>query len=246
MRNLCAITRRELTSAFYSPMAYVVLTVFLVITGIVFPIIINPAGGEAAMRNPADANDIHHLLGLMGSLLIFTAPLLTLRLVAEEQRSGTIETLMTTPVSDSEVVVGKWLAVSIFYSFILAFTWAYVAIIAYFGDPDWGPIFAHYIGLVLLGGMFLAVGVFGSSLTRSQIVAGIVTFVVIFVYLLLGWLGEWIGGAHGKFLSQLGAFRHLASLAEGHVDTRDVVYFITMTALWLFLGTRVLESRKWR
>ena len=153
---------------------------------------------------------------------------------------------MTTPVSDGEVIMGKWLGVAAFYVFTLGITWIYMGIVAYLGDPDWGPILAHYLGLLLLGGMFLAIGVFGSSLTNSQIVAGVVTFVIILLFTLMDLLGTWAGGKAGPFLAHLSPFSHLYSLSEGHVDTRDLVYFITMTALWLFLATRVLESRKWR
>ena len=192
------------------------------------------------------AASAHALLNVVGYLMLIVAPLLTLRVLAEEQRSGTLEALVTTPVSDGEEILSKWLGAYAFYAFMLAVTSAYMAMLAYFGDPDWGPIVAHYLGLLLLGGMFLAVGVFGSSLTRSQIVAGVVTLVVILLYMLLGLIGGQMTAQTREFLVQMNPYEHFSTMGEGHVDTRDLIYFASWTAFWMFLATRVLESRKWR
>ena len=249
MKNLPALTRREIAGAFYSPMAYVVTAVFLVITGVFFPHLIHSAGAagveDVIWNKPADWA-AHQILVLVQTLLIFVAPFLTLRVLAEEQRSGSIELLMTAPVSDAEVILSKWLGVAFFFLFMLAFTAVYIAIIAWFGDPDWPRMAAHYLGVVLLGLMFLAIGVCCSALTKSQIVAGVFCLVIILLHAFINAVDAYFPGPVGRFCRDMSPYAHLVQMARGHVTSHQVVYFVSMTVFWLFIGTRTLESRKWR
>lgn len=250
MKNVFVLTRREAASSFYSPTAYVVTAVFLIITGIFFPYLADTSSASSALvdriwNQPADWA-AHQLLELVGSLLIFVAPLLTLRLVAEEQRSGSIEELLTAPVTDAEVIVSKWLGVSCFYLFMLALTGAYMGLLFRYGRPDMLRLAAHYLGVALMGMLFLAIGVFSSSLTRSQIVAGVVSLVLILSQSLIGLVDFHFGRRVGDFFNHIAPFSHLTRMQAGHVSSHHIVYFVSMTAFWLFLATRSLESRKWR
>lgn len=250
MKNLAALTRREVASTFCSPVAYVVAAVFLVIAGIFFPYLADTSSTSSDLvdriwNQPADWA-AHQLLEIVRSLLIFIAPLLTLRTVAEEQRTGSIEALLTAPVTDSEVIVSKWLGVSLFYLFMVALTGLFMAMLAWYGNPDWPRIMAHYLGVVLLGLLFLAVGVFCSSITRSQVVAGLTALVLILAQALVGLAHHYFGGQVGLFFRQMAPFAHVAQMEQGLVTSHHFVYFASMTAFWLFAATRALESRKWR
>lgn len=250
MRNLAPLARREVGSIFCSPVAYVVAAVFLVIAGIFFPFLADSASAtsyavDLIWNQPADWA-AHQLLEVVRYLLVFIAPLLTLRTVAEEQRTGSVEALLTAPVTDAEVIVSKWLGVSAFFLFMLALTGAYMGMIAYFGNPDWPRIMAHYLGVFLMGLLFLAIGVFCSSLTRSQVVAGVTALVLILAHSLAGLVEHYFGGRVGQFFSGMAPFVHLSHMQRGVVSSHNFVYFGSMTAFWLFAATRSLESRKWR
>ena len=250
MRNLLPLTRREVAAVFYSPMAYVVTAVFLIIIGVFFPYLTDVSASatnvvDVIWNKPADWA-AHQTLDLVQTLLILIAPFLTIRLIAEEQRSGSIELLMTAPVTDAEVVVSKWLGVCVFFLFILAFTAVPVGILFYYGAPDPYRLAAHYLGVVLLGGMFLSVGVCCSALTRSQIVAGLLCLAIILGLALINSIDAYVGGAVGWFCRQVSPYSLLAQMGRGHVTSHQLVFFLSMTAFWLFAATRVLESRKWR
>jgi len=241
VNNVKTIMMRELGAFFYSPIAYVVLTIFLVLSGFFFAQETFRPGGEASLR-PLFGNT-------MPLILVFVLPLLAMRLISEEFRSGTIETLMTAPVTDLEVVLGKFLGVGVFYLILLATTLVYAVIIAIYGPLDLLLLICNYIGLILLGGLYLSVGLLFSATTRNQIIAGLTSLVVLLVFTLLA---DYLAGQVEKWawlrvlLQQLSIFSHYRDIVRGRLDLGHVVFFITTTGLCLFLTTKVLESRRWR
>jgi ABC-2 type transport system permease protein len=240
---------------FTSPVAYVVLTIFLVIAGWFFYNIFaffTLASMQSAM-NPAMARDLNvtdsvmrPLVSNISVILLLLMPLVTMRLFAEERRSGTIELLLTYPVRDGAVLVGKYLAALALYALMLALTLLYPGIIVYFARLEWGPLATAYVGLLLMGATFIAVGIFASSLTENQIVASITTFGILLIMWIIGWSADYVGGVWGKVLQHLSIAEHNDNFAKGVLDTKDVVYYLNFIALALFLTLRSLEARRWK
>ncbi len=245
------IYKKELRLYFTSPVAYVLLTIFLLIAGLFFSSIFlyfaNASMQMAQMGRDISVTEsvMRPLFSNLSVILLFLIPLVTMRLFAEERRSGTIELLLTYPVRDGAVLVGKYLAALTLYGAMLAGTLAYPAILAAFARVEWGPLASGYLGLVLMGAMFLAVGLFASSLTENQIVAAIVTFGILLVFWIVGWIAEFAGGWMGTVLTHLSILEHNDTFAKGVLDTKDIIYYLDFTALALFLSLRSLESRRW-
>jgi ABC-2 type transport system permease protein len=250
-----AIWKKEMRLYFGSPVAYVVFTFFLLIAGWFFSQIFlfySDASMRAFMQ-PQMAqslsitdNVMRPLFTNMSVVLLFLIPMLTMRLFAEEKRSGTIELLLTYPVRDGEVLLGKFLAGLSLFVILLLLTLLYPAIVASFARVEWGPILTGYVGLLLTGGTFLAVGVLMSSLTENQIVAGFGTFGVLLALWVIGWGAEWAGGNLRAVLQYLSIPDHMDGFGRGFIDTKDVVYFASAIAVALFLTLRSLESKRWR
>ena len=236
MRKVLALFVREFQAYFFSPMAYVVLSAFLVVSGYFFYMILHVTQ-EATLR---------YVLSNMAITLLFICPLVTMRLIAEERKSGTIETLMTDPVREVDVVLGKFFAALSFYVVLLIPTVLYVIILKVIGNPDMGPVIGGYVGLVLIGGVFISIGVFASSLSKNQIVAGVICLVALLLLWVIGWAGEAGAGRLSRVFAYLGFFEHFQDFQKGVIDTKDVVYFLSTSILFLFLTVRVLETRKWR
>jgi ABC-2 type transport system permease protein len=244
--GLVAIARRELKAYFYSPLAYVVLTFFLLVQGYYFSIIVSYLSNP---QMPA-GKPLELFFGqtiFTWLVLIFAGTFLTMRLVSEELRSGTIETLMTAPVTEAQVVLGKYAAALAFYLFLWAPTLVYVFVIRAFTPVDWGPIAASYLGILGIGALFLAVGLFASATSKNQIVAAIVTFFFLLVLFSIGLMESLVQGeAWRKVLGHLNLWTHMDDFAKGIVDTRRLVYYASAAALFLFLTARALEAKKWR
>jgi len=204
LRNTITIARREIESYFVSPIAYVIIAVFLFLMGFLFERILY-LSREATLQ---------YLFYNMVTILMLVSPLISMRLFTEENRSGTLELLLTSPVRDWEVVIGKYLASVAVLATALALTACYAAILAVVGHPEWGPVLTGYLGMFLFGGALLAVGLLTSSWTKNQVVAGFVAVIIV--------------------------------LFRGVVDTRHVVYYLTVAAASLFLTVRSVESRRWR
>jgi ABC-2 type transport system permease protein len=248
------IYKKELRLYFTSPVAYVLLTIFLLISGYFFYSIFaffTRASMQTAM-NPGMGRDLNvtdsvlrPLIANMSVILLLLMPLVTMRLFAEERRSGTIELLLTYPVRDGAVLVSKYLAALTLYGVMIAGTLAYPAILLYFAKVEWGPLATGYLGLLLLGAMLLGIGIFASSLTENQIVAAIVAFGISLMFWVLGWTAEFAGGPLGTVLSHLSILEHNDTFAKGILDTKDVIYYVDFTALFLFFTLRSLEARRW-
>jgi ABC-2 type transport system permease protein len=249
------IFKKEMRLYFTSPVAWVILAIFLLIAGYFFSSIFafySLASMQSAMNpqmsrdlNPTDSV-LRPLFSNITVILLLLMPLVTMRLFAEERRSGTIELLLTYPVRDGAVLVGKYLAALALYAVMLGLTLVYPVMVWYFTRLEWGPLLTAYIGLLLLGATFLAVGVLASSLTENQIVASMVTFGVLLLFWVVGWSADYVGGAWGRVLSHLSIVEHYDSFAKGILDTKDVIYYLSFTTLALFLTLRSLEARRWK
>src|ERR1700757_1610635 len=254
MRNVWIICRKELRSYFVSPVAYILLAMFAVIFGFFFWNILGFfvfRGMESQMRGqmmPMNVNEevIRPLLSNVSVIGLFLIPLITMRLFAEEKRSGTIELLATSPVSDVEVILGKWGAAVLMYVGMLVLSGLNFIFLFKYGSPDWKPLLIGYLGLLLQAGALLAIGTFISTLTKNQIIAGAVTFGVCLVL----WVIEWVSGYEtalwAQVLSYMSVITHFESFGKGVLDTKDLVFYATVIFLGLFLTSRSMESLRWR
>ena len=254
MRNIWIICRKELHGYFVSPVAYLLLTMFAVIFGFFYWNSVgyfNMVGLESQMRGqafPMSVNEyvIRPLLSNVSVIGLFFIPMITMRLFAEEKRTGTIELLATSPIRDMEVILGKWLAALLLYAVLLAFTAINFAFLFRYGTPDWKPLAIGYLGLVLQAGGLLAIGTFISTLTKNQIIAGAATFGVC----LLLWVLEWVAGYEtatwAKVLAYLSVITHFDSFAKGVLDMKDAIFYLSVIFLGLFFTSRSMESLRWR
>ena len=250
------IFKKELRLYFASPVAWVVVAVFLLIAGYFFYNIFAffaLASMQSAMNPQMGGRDLNvtdsvmrPLFSNVSVILLLLMPLVTMRLFAEERRSGTIELLLTYPVRDGAVLVAKYLAAVTLYGLMLALTLCYPALVAYFARLEVGPLVTGYVGLLLMGATFIAVGLFASSLTENQIVAAITAFGILLILWIIGWQADSVGGWGGKVLQHLSILEHNENFAKGVVDTKDVLYYLNFIALALFLTLRALESRRWK
>lgn len=247
MRRVLTIAQRELMAIFLSPIAYIVVAIFLLLNGYLFWLILHIFNGRGEEGSPfAIFLGSENIFAWI--FLLLTAPAITMRLFAEERRSGTIETLFTAPVAEYQVVLGKFLAGYLFYLCLWLPTIAYVVILRRFSSADLRPVATGYLGVALLGAMFVAVGEFTSALTRNQIVAYMTGAVVLLGLFLGGLLLPIVirGEAASGVLEYFNLYKHLQDFSQGIVDSRYLVYYLSVTGFALFLATRVIESRKWR
>src|SRR5277367_1459632 len=229
MRNILVICKKELSSYFVSPIAYLLLTMFTLIFGFFFWNSVgyfNMMGLESQMRGqsfPMSVNEyvIRPLLSNVSVIGLFFIPMITMRLFAEEKRQGTIELLATSPIRDLEVIIGKWLAAVMLYGVMLLFSAVNFAFLFRYGNPDWKPLAIGYLGLLLQAGGLLAIGTFISTLTKNQIIAGAATFGVC----LLLWVLEWVSGYEtatwAQVLAYMSVITHFESFAKGVLDMKD-------------------------
>lgn len=243
MRALLATYGRELRAYFLSPLAYVILFFFLLVNGVIFSVIISflndpryPAG------RPFDA-----LFSISWLLLLFVVPLVTMRLLAEERRSGSIEVLMTAPVSAGQVVTGKFLAALTFVAFLWAPTVLYALLVGRWSDVDWGIVGAGYLGILLIASFFLSLGVLASALTRNQIVSAVIAFAFMLVVFFVASLSELVTATWlQETVTYASVLDHLSEFSRGIVDTRRLVFYLSGTFFFLFTASRALDDRKWR
>jgi ABC-2 type transport system permease protein len=238
MSDVLTIFKREFRSYFDSPIAYIFLTVFLLVANWFFFINFFDAN-EASLRG---------LFGMLPILFLLFVPAVTMRSWAEERKLGTFELLMTLPVKDHHAVLGKFLAGFVFMGLAVVLTFPLVITISYLGDPDPGPIWGGYLGSLLLAGAYVSIGVFMSSLSENQIVAFIMAMTVCLVLYLVGTpiVTARLPGWLATFLGQLSLASHFDSIGRGVIDSRDVLYYLSIIAFFLFLNVRVIESRTWR
>ncbi|HEX8522802.1 MAG TPA: ABC transporter permease [Tepidisphaeraceae bacterium] len=238
MTRAGVIAKRELSSYFYSPIAYVAMTLFLLASGSFFFNDFQP-GQPASMRT---------LFEWMAWLLVFIIPVLCMGLLAQEWTSGTIETLMTAPVDESDVIVGKFLGSFGFFVVLLLPTLFYVVMLRIYSQPDFGPIFSGYLGILLVGALFISIGLFCSSLTRSHVIAAVMAVAILCAVTILPWIVTSFANIPDllrRVMDQT-VYRRYTDFSKGVIDFGNLIFFIATTTVFLFLTTKVLESRRWK
>jgi ABC-2 type transport system permease protein len=254
MRNVWIICRKELRSYFVSPIAYILLGMFAIVFGFFFWNLVSYfvyMGIESQMRGgsfPMNINEqvIRPLLSNVSVIGLFLIPMITMRLFAEEKRSGTIELLATSPIRDFEIILGKWLAAMTLYAGMLLLTALNFIWIFRYGNPDWKPLLIAYLGLLLQAGVLLAIGEFISTLTKNQIVAGSITFGICLLLWVLEWVSDYNPTPTARVVSYLSVLTHFESFAKGVLSLKDAVFYVTAIFFGLFLTSRSLESLRWR
>jgi ABC-2 type transport system permease protein len=236
MSPALTISRREIRTYFNSPVAYIVVTVFTMITGYMF-------FTQLLLEQQAD---MRGLFSIMPMLLAFLAPAITMRLLADEKSSGTLELLITMPVRDWEVVLGKFLAAMALVCTALALTLVFAITVRALGPLDRGPTIGGYVGLLLMGGAYVAIGVMCSSFTRNSIVAFIVGFAISFALFLFGPIVQFVPQGLQPLISFLAMSTHFENISRGIIDSRDVIYYLSVIGVSLLMATLALESRRWR
>jgi len=254
VRNTWAIYRKELKSYFASPIAYLLMAAFALIFGYFFyaaTAIFVSRGMESQMMGrsmPMDMNEwvIRPLLMNVSVIALFMIPMISMRLFAEEKRSGTIELLMTSPIRDAEILLGKWFAALTMFATVLAISAINLSFLFAYGKPDWRPILIGYLGLLLQGGALLSLGTLISTMTKNQIVAGGATFTVCLMLWILDWVSSYETAVWAKVLSYLSVVTHYEPFSKGVLDSRDIIFYLSVIFLGLFLTARSMESARWR
>ena len=238
MLRSTTIARRELTSYFYSPIAYVAMTLFLLATGIFF----------WSDFQPGQPVEMRHVFDWMVWILVFIVPVLAMGLLSQEWTSGTIETLMTAPVEDAEVVLGKFLGSLAFLTVLIGPTLIYVIMLWSYGKLDFGPIFSGYLGIILVGALFISITLFCSSLTRSQVVAAASSSAILFLITIVPYIvaSQTTLRDTARTIVDQAVFKRYAEFSQGVIVLGNIVFFVAVTAVFLFLTTKVLESRRWK
>lgn len=257
MRNTWSLFKREVGAFFSLPIAYILLTVYVYLTGFFFYVglkrfaqMSNLAQNPAYAQQMAQLNIAEHLLRPMVAnicvVIMLIIPMLTMRLFAEEKKSGTIELLLTSPVSYLQIVMSKFFAAFFVYFIMVAFSCLSFGVMYAYGSLEWGPLITSVIGLLLVGMTFISVGTFTSTLTDNQVVAAVLAFGALLLFWVIGWNAFDNSGALSGFLQYLSIPEHFENFAKGVVDTRDLFYFVSFTFVGLFLTKISLESTKWR
>ena len=237
MNNAIAIAWKESKSYFSTPTAYIVGAMFLVLTGIFFVFDISRPFADASVRS---------FINWAAFFVVFLSPLLTMRLLAEEQKMGTLELLLTSPVRDWEVVAGKYIASFLILVATIALTVYYVLLLYFFGNPDSGPVLSSYLGLFLYGAAALSIGLLASSLSSNQIVAAVVGMAALLTLSNVDRVASLVEGVTADVLNGVSMNAHFLDFTRGIIDTSHVIYYLSLTAVFLFLTVRSLETRRWR
>lgn len=255
MNNIWAVCKKEISTYFTSPIAYVVITVFLVLTGFFFHSLIwwfntqsmqmarNPRMLEQLNINQMVYSPLFHNISI---ILLLVIPLLTMRLFAEEKKIKTDELLYTSPISINQIILGKYLASLVVLLVMLALTGILSIFTFSYGNPELLPVLNGYLGLFLMGTAFMAIGLFFSSLTENQIVAAVLTFGALLLFWILNWAAGSAGGFWKEVINYLSFFQHFDDMTKGILDTTDLVYYLSFSFFGLFLTHSVLQSRRWR
>jgi ABC-2 type transport system permease protein len=256
MGNIIAIAQKELKSYFASPIAYIVIGLWALLYGYFFVAILsffvrqsmqmNQFGMQGPQAMNVNQQLIRPLLTNVTILILFLMPMVTMRTYAEEKRSGTIELLLTAPLTDFQIIMGKFLGAMSLYAVMLAVTFLHIAVLFVYGQPEWKPILTAYLGLFLLGGCFISLGLLISSLTSNQIVAGMVTFAVFLLLWVITWIGSFSGPTVDKLTTYLSIIDHWDDFSKGIIDTTHVIYYVSFITFGLFLTAKSVDTERWR
>jgi len=253
VRNIIAIADKELRAYFASPIAYIIIGLFSLLFGWFFYmyLMLFVRESEQMMQFGGGSANINQQM-IRGVLLnsaviiLFVMPMITMRTYSEEKRSGTIELLLTSPITDLQIILGKFFGALGLYVAMLLVTMLYMAILFVYGNPEWRPVAAGYLGLLLMGGCFISAGLLISSLTKNQIVAGMITFAVFLMLWVINWVGESSGPVTRDIVSYLSITEHFDDFARGIIDTKHVVYYLSFITFGLFLTAKSVDSERWR
>ncbi|MBA3640059.1 MAG: ABC transporter permease [Acidobacteriota bacterium] len=252
MSNVLAIAQKELRSYFSSPIGYVLVGLFALLFGWFFynHLAVFVRNSEQMMMGGQTPNINQHMVrGVLLSsavIILFLMPMITMRTYSEEKRSGTIELLLTSPLSDAQIILGKFLGAMGLYAAMLGVTVLDMLILFWYGNPEWKPIAAGYLGLLLMGGCFVSMGLLVSSLTKNQIVAGVATFSLFLFLWVINWIGESAGPTTRDIVSYLSITEHFDDFARGVIDTKHLVYYLSFITFGLFLTAKSVDSERWR
>jgi ABC-2 type transport system permease protein len=257
MRNVFAVAGKELRAYFHSPIAYLVMTVYAALLGFFFysftatyivqTFRMQAMGGMGAPPMSLNEYIIRPLLaGILTVVILLLVPLITMRLYAEEKRSGTIELLLTSPLSDLEIILGKFLGAMALYSVLVAMTFLYIGLLFVYGNPNAKPLLAQVLGLLLYGAALLALGMWFSTFTKNQIIAGVVAFAVFLLLFVMDWVTAYGSGTASEVISYMSLTKHFDNFAKGVIDLSDVVFYVSVMVLGIFLTARSVDALKGR
>ncbi len=255
MSNVLTIAQKELRSYFVSPIAYVVIGLFAVLFGVFFIsslsfiLRVSLQAGMMQGAPPININEymIRPLFGNTGVIMLFVLPMITMRSYAEEKRSGTIELLLSSPLTDMQIILGKFLGAVTLFAMMLGVTAIPMGFLFYYGEPELAPVLSGYLGLSLMGASFISIGLLISSATKNQVVAGMITFAVLLLFWVISWLGDPASGStSSQVLAYLSVLDHFDDFSKGVIDTSHLVYYLSFITLGLFLTAKSVDSVRWR
>ena len=253
MNNILAIANKELRSYFASPIAYIVLGFFALLYGWFYVTILNYFVQQSMQMNqfgPQSMNINQQLIRPLFQnfliLLLFMMPAITMRTYSEEKRSGTIELLLTSPVTDIEIILGKFLGALTLYAIMIGVSVIHLGLLFVYGSPEWKPLVTAYVGLLLMGGCFISVGLFISTLTKNQVVAFMLTFTVFLFLWIITWIGSFAGPTVDSLTQYLSIIDHFDDFGKGVIDTTHLIYYVSFITFGLFLTAKSVDSERWR
>ena len=258
MNKILAIFERELKSYFVSPVAYVVIALFVGLSGIFFYLMLSSFVQRCyemdlyvqqwqQMAPPMNVHEwvIRPFFGNISLFALMILPLITMKLFAEEKKTGTIELLQTSPITNFQLIVGKYAAALVLYLLTIAITFIYMLFLFAYGTPEIGQILSGYLGMVLLGSSYLAIGTLFSTLTDNQIIAAVSTIAIILIFWTLGWLSSFLDPGLGAVMSQLSLIEHFDDFAKGVIDSKNIIFYLSFIIMNLFLSFVSIESARW-
>ena len=246
------IASKELRSYFSSPIAYVVVGLFSILFGYFFVaslsffVRISMQGGMGGP--PINLNEflLRPLFGNTAVILLFVLPMITMRSYAEEKQSGTIELLLTSPLTDFEIILGKFLGAMTLFGLMLGVTALHMGILFWYGEPELAPLLSGYLGLLLMGGSFISLGLLISSATKNQVVAGTITFAVLLLFWVISWMAESTTSTTQSVLAYLSILNHFEDFSKGVIDTTHLAYYLSFISFSLFMTAKSMDSERWR
>jgi ABC-2 type transport system permease protein len=253
MSNILAIAHKELKSYFSSPIAYIVIGLFALVYGYFYAVMLQyfvrasmqmGMGGQQPMNINQDM--LRPVVQNITVVMLFLLPMITMRTYSEEKRSGTIELLLTSPLTDFQIIMGKFLGAMGLYAAMLVATLPHMAVLFVYGSPEWKPLVTSYLGLLLMGGCFISLGLFISSLTKNQIVAAAITFSTFLLLWVVSWIGSFSSGWITDTTAYLSIIEHLDDFTKGVIDTSHLVYYVSFITFGLFLTAKSVDSERWR
>ena len=253
MANILTLAGKELRAYFLSPIAYVVIGLFALLFGVFYVsslnIMVRLSMGQFGAGGPQVVNIneymIRPLFGNTSVVLLLMLPMLTMRSYAEEKRSGTMELLLTSPLTNLQIIMGKFLGAMALYALMLSLTLIHIGVLFWYGDPEWAPVASGYLGLLLMGGSFISIGLAISSMTKNQIVAGVATFAVLLLFWVISWIGDAAGPTTQSVLAYLSIVEHLDDFSKGVIDTAHLTYYGSFITLGLFLTAKSMDTQRW-